>query len=174
MSESRARFFVEGTVAGFIGYGVVAALFALLNLVQGRSIFYTAALLGSDLFYGLESPADLVIGPGPVLAYNGVHLVGFLLVGVFMGWLVGLAERIPQGWYLILILFLVVMAHVFGLPIWFQGPVVAEISLWYVVFATSLAALAMGAFFYALHPRLRDSMRAYSDEWNGEEADNAR
>lgn len=164
MNESRARFVLEGAGAGLIGYAVVALLFVLLNLVQGQSVFHTAALLGSDLFYGLDSPAELVIAAGPVLAYNGVHLLGFVLVGLFMRWLVGLAERIPQGWYLVIILFLIVMPHVFGLPIWFRGPVVAEISLWYVVFATSLAALAMGAFFYALHPRLRASMREYSDE----------
>lgn len=164
MNESRARFILEGLGAGLIGYAVVAALFALLNLVQGHSVFYTAALLGSDLFYGLQSPADVVIAPGPVLAYNGLHLLGFLVAGLFMRGLVSLAERIPQGWYVVLILFLIVMPHAFGLPVWFRGPVVAEISLWYVVFATSLAALAMGAFFLALHPGLRQAMREYSDE----------
>lgn len=164
MNESRARFFLEGAAAGLLGYAVVALFFAVLNLIQGRSAFYTAALLGADLFYGLETPADLVIEPGPVFAYNGVHILGFMAVGLFMRWLVGLAERIPQGWYLVLVLFLIVMPHLFGLPIWFETAVVAEISLWYVVLATSAAALAMAGFFLALHPRLRASMREYSDE----------
>lgn len=164
MSESRTRFFLESMVAGLVGYAVVALLFAGLNLFQGRSVFYTAALLGADLFYGLERPSELVIGPGPVLAYNGVHLLAFIAAGFFMRWLAGLAERIPQGWYLVVVLFLIVMPHVFGLPVWFEDPVVAEIPLWYVVVATSLAALAMGGVLLAVHPRLRASMRDYRDE----------
>jgi hypothetical protein len=161
---SRGRFVLESIALGFVGYGVVALLFVLLNLVQGRSIFYTAALLGADLFYGLESPDQLTIAAGPVLAYNGVHMLGFLAAGFFMRWIGGLAERVPQGWYLLVLLVLIVMPHVFGLPLWFEGPIRAELPFWYVVFATSLAALAMGAVLLALHPRLRASMSEYRDE----------
>lgn len=164
MNESRARFYLESVAAGLIGYAVVALLFALLNLAQGRSPFYTAALLGTDLFYGLESPADLVIEPGPVLAYNGVHLLVFLAAGLFMRWLTGLAERFPQGWYLLVVLVLIVLPHAFGLPVWFEGSIRAEVPFWYVVFATSMAALAMGAFLLAMHPRLRESLGEYRDE----------
>lgn len=164
MNESRARFYLESVAAGLLGYAVVALLFALLNLVQGRSPFYTAALLGADLFYDLDDPSNLVVSPGPVLAYNGVHLLGFLVAGLFMRWLVGIAERIAQGWYLLVVLVLIVLPHVFGLPVWFDGPIRAEVPFWYVVSATSLAALAMGGFLLALHPALRESLREYHDE----------
>lgn len=164
MDESRARFFLESVAAGLIGYVTVAALFALLNLVEGRSVFHTAALLGTDLFYDLESPSQLTIAAGPVLAFNGIHLLAFLAAGAFMRWLTGLAERIPQGWYLMGGIFLIVMPHVFGLPIWFEGPVAAVLPIWYVVFATSAAALAMGGFLLAMHPRLRATMKEYGDE----------
>lgn len=164
MNESRARAILEAVAAGLVGFAVVALLFALLNLVQGRSVFYTAALLGGDLFYGLESPADVVIAPGPVLAYNGLHLLGFLVAGGFLRWLVGMAERIPQGWYLLVMVFLIVAPHALGLPVWFEGPVQAEIPLWYVILATTLAAVAMGGLLLALHPRLRESMAEYRDE----------
>ncbi len=157
------RLLLEGLVAGLIGYATVVVYFSVLNLVQGRSVFHTAALLGAGLFYGLESPAELVIEPGPVLAYNGVHTLAFVVVGGFMAWLAGLAERIPQGWYLVGVLFLVVLAHVFGLPLWFTEPIREQIPLWHVVVATSLAALAMGLYLLAAHPRLRASMREYGD-----------
>ncbi|MFW6330134.1 MAG: hypothetical protein ACOC3J_00275 [Gemmatimonadota bacterium] len=164
MDGSRAqRFMIDGLVAGLIGYATVAAFFALLNLLQGRSIFYTAALLGADLFYGLDDPADLTITAGPVLAYNGLHLLAFLIVGALMAWLTRLAERIPQGWYLVGTAFLLVMAHVFGLPIWFDPPVRAAIPLWLVVAASSLAAFAMAAYLIAAHPRLRAGFRDGSD-----------
>ena len=163
-SGSRGAFLLESILLGFVGYGVVVLLFVVLNLVQGRSIFYTAALLGADLFYGLESPEQLTITAGPVLAYNGLHMLGFMVAGAFLRWLGGLAERVPQGWYLLVVLVLIVMPHVFGLPLWFEGPIRAELPFWYVVFATSAAALAMGAVLLALHPRLRESMREYRDE----------
>lgn len=158
VNGSRTRFLLDGLVAGLVGYATVVVFFAVLNVVQGRSVFYTAALLGADLFYGLESPAELVIAPGPVLAFNGLHMILFAGAGVFMAWLAALAERIQQGWYLVVILFLIVMPHVFGLPVWFSDPVQARIPLWYVVAASSLAALAMGAYLLVAHPRLRASL----------------
>lgn len=171
-TTSRTRFLLDGLASGLVGYATVVVFFAALNLVQGRSVFYTAALLGADLFYGLESPAELVIAPGPVLAFNGVHMVLFLGAGLFMAWLAALAERMPQGWYLVVILFLIVMPHVLGLPIWFRQSVQAEIPLWYVVAASSLAALAMGGYLLASHPRLRAALRERAEDAEaGPEAD---
>jgi hypothetical protein len=155
MNESRTRFLLDTLVAGLIGYATVAAFFGALNAAQGRSVFYTAALLGSDLLYGLEEPARLLISPDVVIAFNGVHLLLFLAAGAFMTWLTTLAERTPQGWYVVVVLFLLVMAHVFGLPVWFSHAVRAEIHLWHVVVATSMAALAMAAYFLLTHERLR-------------------
>jgi hypothetical protein len=155
MTESRARFLLEALIAGLIGYVTVVLFFALLNISQGRSIWYTAALLGSSLFYGLEQPSELVVAAEPVIAFNGVHLALFLLAGAFMAWLAGVVERVQQGWYLGIIVFLIVLPHVFGLPVWFADAVQAEIPLWFVVLATSVAALGMGAFLLAFHPRLR-------------------
>lgn len=159
MNEQRIRFLLDALVAGLIGYGTVVVSFALFNVIQGRSVFYTAALLGSSLFYGLEDPRQLVIAAAPVLAFNGLHLLLFLVAGAFMAWLAGMAERIPHGWYLVVILFLIVMPHVFGLPVWFSDAIRTEIPLWYVVAATSAAAVGMGAYLLASHPRLRLALR---------------
>jgi hypothetical protein len=164
METSRTRIIADGIVAGLIGYVTVVLLFAVLNVIQGRSVFHTAALLGAHLFYGLESPAELVIAPEPVIAFNGLHSALFMGAGLFMAWLAGLAERIPQGWYPTAVLFLIVMPHVFGLPIWFTEPIQAEISLWYVVAASSLAAMAMGGYLLAVHPRLRAALRDPGDD----------
>lgn len=164
MDTSRTRILLDGLVSGLVGYATVVLFFAVLNVMQGRSVFHTAALLGSHLFYGLESPAELVIAPGPVLAFNGLHAVLFLGAGFFMAYLAELAERVPQGWYLVVILFLIVMPHVIGLPIWFTEPIQAEIPLWYVVAASSLAAMVMGGYLLAVHPRLRATLSEPGDE----------
>lgn len=154
-NDSRARFLLDSLVAGLIGYAIVAGFFAALNAANGRSVFYTAALLGSELFYGIEDPAQLVVSAGPVIAFNGVHLLLFVAMGAFMAWLTRVAERTPQGWYLVVVLFLLVLAHAFGLPVWFTDAVRAATPLWYVVVATSAAVTAMAAFFLLSHERLR-------------------
>jgi hypothetical protein len=164
MNTARTRIGLDGLVAGMIGYVTVVVFFVVLNLIHGRSVFHTAALLGAHLFYGLETPAELVIAPGPVLAFNGMHALLFLGAGLFMAWLAGLAERIPDGWYLVAVLFLIAMPHVFGLPIWFSETIQAEISLWSAVAASSLAAMAMGGYLLVVHPRLRAALRATGNE----------
>ena len=75
MKPERAQWLTQGLIGGLIGYAAVAVFFVLVNLIGGRSPFHTAAALGSTLFYGLQDAANLVIEPGPVIAYNGLHLI---------------------------------------------------------------------------------------------------
>ncbi len=158
-SERRTeRLLTEGLFAGLIGYAVLALLLMAASVVDGRSPFYFAALLGTDLFYGPATTRDVAIAAGPVFAYNGVHLLVFLLTGVFMAWLAGLAERAPQGWYLMGTLFVFVVAHVLAVPAWFHAPVREALSLWLVVGSTTVAAAAMTAYLWRAHPGLRASM----------------
>ena len=69
--STAALVLARGLVAGVAGYLVVSTFFALKNALQGRSPFFTAALLGEAAFYGGSSPTDLVVRPAPVLAFNG-------------------------------------------------------------------------------------------------------
>ncbi len=145
----------DGLIAGCIGYAVVVLMVSTVDLMQGRSPFYTAAALGSWLFYGVQDPAQLTVAPEPVLAYNGVHLFVFLALGLRMGWLAQLAERGPQLWFIAAAVFVVVMPHAFGFPIWFSGLISQVLSFWLIVIAASLASLAMGAYFWFTHPMIR-------------------
>lgn len=89
MSEERARSIREGFVAGLLGYAAVVTLFAVLNLMAGESPFHTASLLGSAL---LGSALDQPGAFGPILAYNGVHLLVSVALGVAAAFLAGRAE----------------------------------------------------------------------------------
>ena len=155
MRAGTTRLLRDGLIAGCIGYAVVVLFVSAIDAFRGRPPFHTAAALGSALFYGLEDPAQLVMQPGPVLAYNGLHLVVFLVLGLIMAWLARLAERGPQFWFIAAALFMVVLPHAFGFPIWFSGVVSEVISFWLVVIAASAAALAMGAWFWFTHPLIR-------------------
>lgn len=145
----------SGIVTGLIGYAVVAAVLAVLNVAAGRSPFHTAALLGSALFFHLTDPARLIITAGPIFAYNALHLLVFLGLGLAVSWLVSLAERYPAALYLILFPLLFVAAHMFlGLVI-FAQPLLGATGAWQIGLGSVAAAVAMGWYTWRAHPLLR-------------------
>lgn len=153
-----ARLLTDSLIAGLIGYATVAVFFMLAGVLTGRSPLYVASLLGSHLFYGGVPAGEVAIEPGPVLAYNGLHLLVFLAGGLFMAWLADLSERLPHGWYLMGTAGLFVAAHVLVLPFWFDPEVQAVLSLWLVLVATTVASLAMAAYLWLTHPGIRAQM----------------
>lgn len=101
----------HGLVAGAIGFGVTAVVFALVNVLQGRSPFHTAAALGAALFYGVRDPSQVTLDPAYIFAYNGTHLLVFLGLGMLGAWLAALAERGAQLWYVGLFFFIFASFH---------------------------------------------------------------
>jgi hypothetical protein len=149
-----------GMVAGLIGYATVVVFYLVADPVSGRPVFHTPALLGSALFFGLREPTALKIGPGPVLAYNGVHVLVFLLLGLLAAWFARLSERLPGGWVLALNLTVFVLFHVFGAFVVLTEPIRAAIPMGKAAGATVLAVGAMTAYVLWAHPRLRRELAA--------------
>ncbi len=158
MDSDRNQVFAQGLVAGLIGYLTVALVFAIANLFLGRSPFYTAALLGGALFYHARDLGDVAVVPATVLAYNGVHLLVFLALGMLAAWLAWLAERGPEFWYLSAVLFIFVMFHLLGAFLFFTDRLRAALSVWLVVDASLAAGAAMGIYLLGAHPRLRAAL----------------
>lgn len=159
MSARTERILISGMYAGLIGYAVVVVVLAGLNLIAGRSPFYTAALFGSTLFYGLDDPAALTIAAGPVLAYNGLHVLIFLGLGLVASWLVTKAEEYPILRYVVLFTLVFIAAHAYGALLLFAQPLLAGDAWWQVGIATLGAAVAMGAYLLWAHPILRWSLK---------------
>lgn len=134
----------QGFVAGLVGYAVVALVFAVANVIAGRSLFYTAALLGQALLGPTAAPDGGAVDPSSVLAYNGVHLVGFLVLGVAAAALVELLDRFPSLWLLTLFVFVAGFALQVGLVLLIAAPVAESISWESVLVANALAALGVG------------------------------
>lgn len=150
----------DGLLAGFIGYVTVVLVIGVGDVLQGRPPFHTAGLLGSFLFYDVSDPTTrLAAWPGPVLAFNGLHLLVMLLFGAFLAWLVTLAEGGPEVWYVSLVALLFVLLHALGLPLLLPAAAADAVSPWLVAFATSLAVITMGLFLWRTHPALRTSLR---------------
>lgn len=148
-----------GLFAGLLGYVVVVVVMAVLNAVVGRSAFHTAAMFGSAIFYGLEDPAALRIAPGPVLAYNMLHVLAFLALGMLTSWLVAKAEEYPIARFVILIVLIFVAAHVYGAGVIFAQPLLGPSAWWELGIGSVAAAVAMGWYLLRLHPALRQGLR---------------
>jgi hypothetical protein len=160
MKPETSRVVVEGLVTGLIGYLTVVLLFVGLNVLSGRPPFHTAGLLGSALFFGLRDPADLVLEPGPVIAYNGVHMLVSLLIGLGAAWLVFQAEKYRPLWYAVFFIFLA--GFVYSVVI--MGVLAVEIFQflsWTTIILANLAAgVTAGGYLWRRHTRLLASIDA--------------
>lgn len=160
-AEERTEILWEGLVAGLIGYATVAILVGVIDVAVGRSFFFTAAMLGETAFYGLTDPANVVVWPGAVFAYNGVHLLGFLLIGMSAAWLAYLAEKGEELWYLGLVLFLLVVAHACGAVLVMTEGLRAAMPVWMVVVPTLAGLVAMSLYMLGVRPGLRSELTTW-------------
>ena len=163
MTQDSGSVWWQGLVAGLIGYAVLALFFGVVNLLLGESFFHTAAMLGHALT-GTEPAAGAEVRAAPVFAYNGVHLLLFLVFGFVAAWLVEETERHPLFWYLVFfalmvgLFYNVVLATLFTLPV-----AAAEISWLTIVLANLAAGAAMGWYLVRRHPGFLDEVEAGGD-----------
>ncbi|HWC06853.1 MAG TPA: hypothetical protein VG799_06355 [Gemmatimonadota bacterium] len=148
---------VHGLIAGSIGYGVVVVFYVVLNLLQGRSPFSTPTALGRSLL-GTRALTDGV-EIAPLLVYNGLHLVVFLVLGLAAAWLMLESGRHPKIWYLAFVLLLALFFHLVGGVVMLAGPSEGLVSVWSVVVASAIAALAMGIYLLASQPQILAAVR---------------
>jgi hypothetical protein len=150
----------EGLVGGMVAYLAVAVAFALLNVAQGRSPFHTAAAMGAVLFHGGDAASAFALDPAPILAYNGIHILGSLVVATVAAFLIYESELHRSFWYFGL---MVLVAAVFYSIVLFgvAGAEIGGVLTWStVVFGTLVWAGAMTAYFLRVHRGLLGDVRA--------------
>ncbi len=162
MNPERSRTLWLGVAAGLTGYAVIAILFALENMMAGRSPFHTAALLGGAMFYGAGDLSAVPVGPGPVLAYNGVHLILFLGLGMIAAWLAEFAERGPHLWYVGMTFYFLVAFHLFGAVFVLPAALRDSMIGWGLLANGVAGSLAMALVLVWAHPRLRAEFRDFA------------
>jgi hypothetical protein len=147
----------EGIVAGVIGYGATIILFALANVLSGRPVFHTAAVLGAALVYGISDPMQVVVTPAYVLAYNGAHLIVFLALGIVGAALARLADRGAQLWYVGLFFFIFISFHLIATVQVVAYPMRSLINDAAIWIAGITAGLLMVGSLLRAHPAIRTS-----------------
>lgn len=151
MRADRKRLIADGFVAGLVGYALVVSFFLVWNLAAGRPAFHTPALLGAILFGGLRDPALLVVDPGLVIAFNGVHLLAFLLAGFAAAWLVYETERHPELWYVAFFLFVIGSVAGYAAVLVLSLLVGRVLGTVQIVGASLLAGLGMAGYLVGTH-----------------------
>jgi hypothetical protein len=147
----------EGLIAGVVGYSATVVLFAVANLLMGRPVFHTAAVLGAALFYGVRDPMQVAVIPAYVLAYNGVHLIVFLALGLVGAALARLADRGAELWYVGLFFFIFVSFHLIATVQAVAYPMRSLISDAAIWIAGITAGLLMVGSLLRTHPAIRAS-----------------
>jgi hypothetical protein len=144
----------EGLIAGLIGAVAVAIWFLVIDLVQGRVLF-TPAALGSAIFTGARSAAEVQITVPMVLAYTGVHLAAFLGTGFVASALISEAEKDPPMLLGLILLFVTFEVLFFGLIAIMASWLLDSIRWWTILVANLIAAGAMGTYLWKEHPNLQ-------------------
>ena len=152
------RTLVEGMIAGFLGYAVVAVFFAVLDVAAGLSPFHTPLALGTAIGAGWPGPGEPF---GIILAGNGLHLVASLVAALSGAWILREVELYHVLWFAGVLAFaggLLMLVLAAGLV----GAEVTGVTTWARAGgATLLWAAAVGAYLGTSH---RDLLRSLDAE----------
>src|SRR5437773_9459618 len=102
-----SRILREGFIAGLIGAGAVALWFLVVDVIAGRP-FFTPAMLGSAVFWGVRDPSMVVIEYSRIIGYTMIHVSAFIVVGTVAAVLAAEVEVAPPTLYLVVVFFAVV------------------------------------------------------------------
>jgi hypothetical protein len=150
----------EGFVGGCIGAAAVAVWFLLVDTIDGRP-FFTPAMLGSAVFWGVHDPAHVVIEFSRIVGYTMIHVSAFVVIGVMASWLVMKTEEVPHAMFLVIVL---ACFFEFGFYIFLAilaPPLLGALAWWSVAVGNGIAALGMGTYFWRMHPALAENLRRH-------------
>ena len=144
----------QGMVTGALGAIATAFWFFLLDIVTGQPLF-TPAALGSVVFLGASSAADVQLNLGVIAGYTILHLGLFGVVGIGLVWLTQRIEQAPGFWLLGLMALIVLEGLVLGTLGVTSHWVLGSLGWWAIGVGNLCAVVAMGAWLWYSHPKLR-------------------
>jgi hypothetical protein len=147
----------EGFVAGVIGAAGVALWFLIVDTVDGHP-FYTPALLGSAVFWGLRDPSAVQITYPTIVGYTMIHVVAFWLVGTVAALLAALVDRVPATLFLVVVFFVIFEVGFYIVVVLAFRPLLGALAFVNVAAGNALAAAGMGYYLWRAHPHIREAL----------------
>ncbi len=145
-----------GLVVGVIAYASVAVFYSVFDFLAARGTFYTVNLLGRSVFRGLRDAAALQlpvrVDTGAIFAYNTVHLVASLVIGLIVVALVDRAERHPaQARRILAVIVAGFLVTIIAVG-WLSAPIRPVLPFWSIVVANSVAVVLAAVYLLWTHP----------------------
>ena len=159
MLKTRRSVWREGTVAGLLGAGAVAAWFLFVDLARGAPLLVPSAL-GHILFHATGT-AGSEGRTAHVIAYSVFHVAAFVVVGILAAAILRRSERQPSLLMGAFILFVVFETWFYVITSVLAQSRTLGVPSWYIVVAGNLiAALVMGTYLWRAYPSLRANLGA--------------
>lgn len=148
---------VQGLATGLLGAGAVAFWFLIVDIMTSVP-FRTPAALGSAVFLGASSAADVQFNVGIVVAYTFLHVAAFLTVGIAFVWVAERIERTPSLWLLAFMAFVVTEGLFIATVDIFSEWVLGAIGWWAVGVGNLVAVGVMTRWIWVTHPTLQQKL----------------
>jgi len=152
-----ARIMREGLIAGLVGAGAVAVWFLVVDIVAGQP-FFTPAMLGSAVFWGLRDPALVEISFPAVIGYTLLHVVLFVLAGTVAAALAMMADKFPTTLFLVVVFFAIFEVGFYIVVALAAQPLLGALAWSNVAISNLLAAFGMGFYLWKVHPHIREEL----------------
>ncbi len=154
------RLMTEGFIGGLIGASAVAVWFLIVDLIAGQP-FFTPAMLGQALFWGLRDPAALEITFASVVVYTAVHVLLFGIVGITAAGLAFLVEKFPSTLFLVVVFFAIFEIGFYIVVALGAQPLLGALAWWSVAIGNAVAAFGMGFYLWKAHPRIATALEEH-------------
>jgi hypothetical protein len=152
-----SRILKEGFTAGLIGAALVAVWFLIADTIAGQP-FFTPAMLGSAVFWGVRDPAAVQMVFAAIIGYTMIHVMAFLLVGSIAAALASMVERFPSTLFLVVVLFAIFEFGFYLVVAVLARPLLGALAWWAVAAGNLIAAVGMGYYFWCARPQIRESL----------------
>lgn len=154
------RIIREGFIAGLIGAAGVAAWFLVVDLVAGQP-FFTPAMLGSAVFWGLRDPAAVEVTFPAVLGYTMLHIVLFALAGTVAAALAAMVDKFPTTLFIVVVFFAIFEVGFYIVVAILGQPLLGALAWSNVAIGNLIAALGMGYYLWQVHPHIREELQLH-------------
>jgi hypothetical protein len=155
-----SRILREGFIAGLIGAGAVALWFLVVDVIAGRP-FFTPAMLGSAVFWGVRDPAQVVIEYSRIIGYTMIHVSAFIIVGTISAVLAAEVEVVPPTLYLLVVFFAIFEFGFYVTVAILAQPLLGSLAWWNVAIGNAIAAFGMGYYLWRVHPKIAATLKLH-------------